>query len=250
MMQAVSSATITSNALYRRKGMFVLRLSWQSASMLKKLLSFSERLAAQIGWIPIITGSSLVAVVSALSGWVAHETAWIKVYGPIAWWFGGLAGAITAVLLLAILSYIRLTLIRGSAIQKWTREVDTINPLDNEFTRRRIRVADLANPVVKSVTKKRFIECELMGPAIIGLKNNISLSHVSFINCDCVLVKPQGAPIHNMIAFDQIEMLGGTINECTIYLHGGSLPAFVAMGVDFVSLTGDPAIDGKRQLPP
>ncbi len=183
--------------------------------MLERIIKILDTAAKHLNWIPLITGGSIVTAIGAFSGWVASQTEWVSQYGGIAWSGVALGGAAIATTIMIGLAFIRLVWIRGGAIRKWGQDVDSINPLDVEFTRRRIKIQDLVHPIKNSVERKRFVDCELMGPANITFFG-INANGVGFIDCDIVVVRPNGAKIANVVRFINVQMVDGTINKCTI----------------------------------
>ena len=103
---------------------------------------------------------------------------------------------------------------RAAAIERWKEKVDSFNPLDPEFTRKRIKILDLMHPVSQKIERKRLIDCELIGPANIVFtgtsKNKAALSGVSFYNCEVVVAK-ENSFIQNVAIMEDVEMIGGSI---------------------------------------
>ena len=218
--------------------------------MWSRIFRVLDTAANRLNWIPLLFGSGVVSGVGLASAWIAAHTTWLSTYGPIAWWAAALSGAfITTIILIGVVQ-VRFVWLKGVAIGHWQEAVDNINPLDSEFTRRRINIQDLVSPVTYSVSKKRFVDCELIGPANIMFRSNINANGARFINCDIVMLRPKGAALVNVVPFNDIQIFGGTVSKCTIYLPEAMVDTFINMGARFVSLTGRPDLDGQDQVPP
>src|SRR5207248_10378109 len=90
-------------------------------------------------WGPTVLGA---ASASGASAWAAHASAWLNKYGPIAWVGSALVGLLIFSVIYLLWARARLALANTAAVRKWQESVDSINPLDQEFTRRRINPND------------------------------------------------------------------------------------------------------------
>ena len=137
--------------------------------------------------------------------------------------------------------------IRAGATRKWKYQVHDINPLAKEFHKQRIKLFDLAHPITKTISGKRIIDCEIMGPANLFMRGRGRISDATLNNCDIVVVQSHKAvPINNVIAIEDTDIIGGGIWGCTIFIPMTMLSVFRNMGADFITLTGDPAIDSPQ----
>src|ERR1041384_3259578 len=109
-----------------------------------------------------------------------HASAWFNEYGPVAWVGSGLLGLLVFFGIYALWADARLFLANATAVRKWQDTIETINPLDSEFTRRRINSNDLRNPITGRVIGKKFIDCQFIGPA-----NLLFLSH-NYVHVEAV----------------------------------------------------------------
>ena len=133
--------------------------------MLEKIQKFLDRFESRASLIFMLSQGGGVLVIGGLSAYFASISNWLDVYGPIGWWFAALTAILLSVFIVYIISVIRLKFTLASANSKWKKDVDYINPLDNEFTKRRINFIDLVHPVHRSISGKKFTDCELIGPA-------------------------------------------------------------------------------------
>lgn len=207
---------------------------------IRNVLDWGRRLA----WLwALLVPSGIVGIVT---GWIAYGTHWLNQYGAIAWWVAGLAGFMISSFALGGFAWLRLLWIKGSAIRKWKRDVDSINPLDSEFTKQRILVRDIANPITRFIEEKKFTDCELIGPANIFFVSDVEMYGTGFVNCDLVPVRNNVA-MANVIGLKKIKMTHGRVYNCTIFFPLElsdkmlSVPNSIA-----VALTGNLAYDSRK----
>ena len=148
----------------------------------------------QAGLVATLSGCSIIAVLAAVSGYLAKHTAWIASHGPIAWWGVTLAAACVGLLLIIGVAHLRYKWVMASAVNKWKENVHNINPLDEEFKQKRIAVSDLVAPFTSVIEGKTFIECEIIGPAAIGV---IASRPGSGGMSGCIMIGTCGAVIKN-----------------------------------------------------
>ena len=185
--------------------------------------------------------------------YLAAITEWLRAIGS-----AGIGGAVILTMIIIWLGIgfaqllranARLRRIQGSALEKWKEQVDHINPLDQQFHGKRILIADLVHPVTKSIEGKRFTDCELIGPANLAMIGGGQMVGVTFGNCDIVVLRPsERLPVHNAVKLDSLNIIGGAIWNCTIFIPQRLIQMFVDMNATFISLTGQPEID--IQSPP
>ena len=233
--------------------------------MLKKLHQWAERFATyNTIWQAVGLGG--VMTIGGIGAWLAHATGWISAYGPYAWLLAGLLAAIGAATVMLLVAFARYRWNEGAALTHWAETVDGVNPLDKEFSNKRIRIADLAHPVSKSIVGKVFRDCELVGPAILCFRGqpqkrnappgSAYFKGVSFVNCDLVVLrKATFVPTYNAIFIDDITVIGGEIMNCLIIMTEQTAKSFTSMpgmlGAGWLTLSGDPEFDEKlSSLPP
>jgi len=173
-----------------------------------------------------------------ITGWLSGGVEWISQFGWFGWWISFLIGTLLSALCLAALAWMWSLWSNTRARRKWSQQTDQINPLDPEFTRRRIKLIDLANPLSRRIVRKKFIDCELMGPANLVVIGASSFNAVAFQNCDIVVLREDGQ-IANVIGLEQVDVLGGSIWQCTLFIRPALVPAFKEMGGNFITATGD-----------
>jgi hypothetical protein len=153
----------------------------------------------------------------AVTGFLSTGVAWVNQFGAFGWWCAALIGfGITTGLYLAA-GVAKNQFSQAEAKRKWAKDVDTINPLETHFIRKRINLAELANPITGRIIGKQFNDCELLGPANIFLLGQGVFNQVGFVNCDVVIVKNH-VHIQNTLVIENCSFTGGTIARCTIFM--------------------------------
>jgi hypothetical protein len=202
--------------------------------MVKWIKSGVDWFCAYITIQQFFVGSTVIGA-ATIGAWAASATEWINQYGPIAWVATAFICAGLTVFIFWGASKIKLNWETASATKKWKQDVTNINPLDNEFNRKRINFKDLVHPIHRKIIGKTFTHCELMGPANIILENCM-LNGVVFHDCDIVITK-EGASVKivNMVILQRCNFVGGEIFTCTIFAEPEARAAFEAMGADIVT---------------
>lgn len=129
----------------------------------------------------------IVVVGGAVMTWLGYLSAWLRVYGPVAWGALGIASALVLSLafFLAGLAKQRFVLVRFAERRA---ETAGINPLDDHFSKKRIKMSDFFHPFYEPVTATKFQDCELLGPAAVALEGGAFLRS-SFVNCEAVIMR-------------------------------------------------------------
>jgi hypothetical protein len=152
----------------------------------------------------------------AVVGWATWFAGLFQQYAPASWVIAGVLGALcgSAIMLLAIITRERLQLIR---FRNNVFIASAINPLDNMFTGRRLRLVDLAPPVGAFIENRTFTDCEIIGPA------NVMFEGCSFVRSggevvDGIVIKPGFLP-RNGFGFRNC-----TFTRCKFYLMTFMIP--------------------------
>ena len=187
-----------------------------------------------------------VGIVSGLSAYFSAGVTWINQLGPFGW-------LLVAMLSFGFLSVALLAL--SITHEKWvyakiTREKaapsDAINPIEKEFTKRRILLTDMIRPSTMKIKDKIFTDCELMGPIMILPQSGTEFLRTTFINCNWVVVK-QGI-IYNAVSLVDVKVRGGDISDATILICENDLETIRKLGVATINRTGDIEIDKRTAL--
>ena len=210
--------------------------------MWKRIQEIIDKIVSHISIWQILTGGSVSF--GLLSAWLSSGVSWINQFGWYGWFTAGLVGALLFALLLLAGVWIRYGWTKTRVMRVWGMQVDAINPLAHEFHTKRIKALDLSNPINRLVVGKRLIDCELVGPANLFFHKNIELNGVGFKGCDIIVLRPVDAvPVYNVVAFEDFQMIGGSIWLCTILIPPTMVDLFAQMGSTFITLTGNPQID-------
>jgi hypothetical protein len=194
----------------------------------------------------LFCGTGALGLISAK---FAAGAAWLSQYGPLAWWFATLVGFCVSALAFAGIAVARNQWLKGSALRKWKDVVDSFNPLDENFTKLRIRLSELANPITKIIEGKRITDCELLGPANIAFINNGTLTNNNFIDCDIVAAR-RHVTIRNVISLTDVHITHSKLINCTLFCPPDILDAIMAMpGSVSLALTGNAEYDQRTNRP-
>lgn len=184
--------------------------------MIEKIQKFFDKMALRVSLLNVIW-AGITASGGLITAYLASVVHWLDSYGKLAWWIMGLLGALLTIWILAGFALLKQKWIMASASTKWKEQVSYFNPIDNEFNKLRIKVGDLVHPLRNKIKNKKFIACELLGPANLAFIGATSVSKVAFSNCDIVLVNDKTI-LHNVIGFEDVEIYGGAIMACTIFI--------------------------------
>jgi hypothetical protein len=213
--------------------------------MRKKLGDILDIIESRWSLAVLVSGTGVLTFITA---WFARQAEWLNRYGNLGWWGATLIGFFVAAWAFVGIGWVRYIWAKASATLKWRDAVASLNPLDPEFTRQRIRISDLANPFTSRVSNKRFVDCELLGPANVVVHNADpvrGIRGVTFVSCDIVAVR-QNISIQNVVVFENIDMIGGAFYRCTIFVSPPMLPQILIMEKSFsISLTGNAEWDAR-----
>lgn len=208
--------------------------------MLSKITGTAEKLAT---WFNLITGLSVMGVGGIVSNYMATKTTWIAQAGPYGVWLATLLGMLLVAVIFAACVKARGWYEDEKLNAKWRDRGSSVNPLDAEFHKRRIDLQSLAHPISKRISKKKFFDCEIIGPANIVFHGSGTLLNVGFVGCDMISVRD--ALIKNVIVIEECQISNCIIFGCTVYVHMSGLQPYKDMGAEFITLTGDPQLDGR-----
>jgi hypothetical protein len=205
--------------------------------MFANLNRILDRLESRIALWEIARGS-LVVGAGGMTGWLSTGVDWINQFGWFGWWAAFLVGCFLSAAALALLSVFRYYWVRGRAMDRWSITTSDINPLDDTFHKRRIKIVDLIDPADNAISGKTFTDCDLVGPANIVLLGGSSYSHVGFVSCDVVPTRRKTS-ILNAVKIQNISVVRGRFVGVTIFVPPPTIPMFREMNAPFVSFTED-----------
>jgi hypothetical protein len=161
--------------------------------MLKRTRALIQEASAYITFWPFVGGTALV---SALSGYLAHISAWLHPYAPISWLAAAMLGAGIFVSLAAGVVGIRNAAIDGSIRRRFYEGANRVDPLKRHFTRERVNILDLVPPMGGAIEDRTFEDCELIGPANLFITANGQgmLVRNTFVKTDGVSIRDGAIP--------------------------------------------------------
>jgi hypothetical protein len=170
-----------------------------------------NKIALLIGW----------AMSFGVPAWATWAMTALQVWAPLSWVVAGFSGMLVAAAIYAIVARARLWFVNAKAADEFYKQTDRINPLDNTFRNRRIRIADLAPPFEPVIKGKTFIDCELIGPANAGLTSTVpgalTITGAHLINCGACKVK-NAVFISTGIMLEDCTIVRGKIFRVTFFI--------------------------------
>lgn len=208
---------------------------------LQKIL---DRLESRLSLILIIAGTGIFSgITTYLASGVAALSEKLGYFGL--WLFFSVC-ILLCFSAFALFAWAQSRLAMANATRKWTTEVDFINPLNSEFSRKRINITKMPHPSINTLMKKKFIECEIIGPAAVFLGNNTTLLSTTFIDCDFAVTKLR-PHLSNAIILQDVTILGGSISGVIFFIHPAGLHVLDKdIRPRYATLTGDPEIDARE----
>ena len=186
-------------------------------------------------------------VVGGLMAYFSTGIAWIDQFGMFGWAATGL---------ISFFTFSAAVFLLGSARERWVYAKiardkalppDAVNPVEREFTKRRIKFSDFVRPSTAYVENKLFTDCEILGPLILALDHAVTFSGVGFINCNWVVVRSD-RPIHGAVSLRNVEFRGGNLSDMTILISENELDVLRRLPTPSITRTGDEEIDGRELL--
>ena len=187
-----------------------------------------------------------VGIASGMMVYLSTGVTWISQFGAFGW-------ATTGILSFLVLS--GATFLAGAAREKFVyakiaREKaapgDSVNPIEREFTKKRINLIDLVRPSTSYIKDKTFTDCQLIGPMNVIL-DGVTISGSGFINCNWAVVK-SNITIFNAVALTNVTIRGGDISDLTILVPEGGIEMLRQFPVSPINTTGDAEIDARTTI--
>ena len=99
-------------------------------------------------WDWLIEHWPALSVAGVLSGmtYLAAISQWLNAYGPVAWGFAGLLGALITALIYWVYAFAAQKIAVSAFVAQVSKPADNINPLEDAFHKRRIKIQDLVDP--------------------------------------------------------------------------------------------------------
>ncbi len=156
------------------------------------------------------------AIGGGVMAWAAYATNMFAAYAPASWVGAGFLGCLVSAAIFWLVARSQHWLAQA----KWTRTFaspgDGINPLDDNFVRKRIKINDFVSPAHAWVQGKTFDRCELIGPSPVMFDRG-NIVNPLFFDCNFICVK-NNVTIHNAIKFEGCSFIGCRIYKCEIFV--------------------------------
>ncbi len=148
-------------------------------------------------------------IIGLITAYAAGLVEVLKYFSPLSWVLGGLIGMCLSSLTYALVGYARIRH-QLADIRERIAISDFINPHDQTFESRRIRVTDLLRPTISAIENKTFVNCDIIGPA------NIVVRH-------CTLRGSSGNLLDAFVASGAMPLnatvfLNCTFTNCSFYM--------------------------------
>ncbi len=161
------------------------------------LTGLAERAGGWVVW--VIGGSALGG--GGLMAWAAYATEWLNEFGPIAWVLAGFVGIFLVLFIWLVVVVVQLLATRRNYFRAISSPTETINPLDDTFIRKRIKMQEFRPPYQKILENKIFKNCEILGPAAVYFSGGYFDGQCQFVHCE-LLSQKEGEKSYNAIGFE------------------------------------------------
>lgn len=154
------------------------------------------------GWLWTLGGG-------VVTGWATWATGFFSAYAPLSWVAAGLIGAAVSGFTFWVVQKGRTISIQNALQKKWNSPGDGVNPLEDNFVRRRIMLNDFVSPANPIVEGKTFDRCEIVGPALALADSNFH--NAALYDCNLVCVKD------GITAYGIIVLRNNSFLNCKFY---------------------------------
>ena len=187
----------------------------------------------------------------AVTGVLSSTVEWVDQFGWFGWWVAFLFGCVLTAATMSLAALVRLRLVEARMYLDFEKRGSSVNPLETEFHKKRIKLSDLMPPTFRPISKKKFIDCELVGPCVILFTDGMNINGLKFESCDLMPTKRQ-LSVRNGLIMQDCHIIGGSIIGATILLHPDVLAALEAqpgmINQYYPTLTGNPQIDDREPI--
>jgi hypothetical protein len=182
----------------------------------KQIGTYWDALSSIFTWaFPIVGG--------LVSAWLAWLTDRLNAYAPLSWLAAGLFGGLICAGIAWLVGRARWWMIQARWANLLNSPGEGVNPLDDNFVRRRIKIDDFVSPVHPSIQGKSFDRCELIGPAVVLMGS--SVFDPLFFDCNFICVK-DNVNVYNAIVISDYVFL-----RCKFYRLSLLVPESVVNSV-------------------
>lgn len=174
-----------------------------------------------------LAGSVWTLVGGVVIGWAAWAAGIFSHYAPFSWAAAGLIGTIIAAFVFWLIAkgYFWYTQAR------WARMAsspgDGVNPLDDNFLRKRIKIGDFTSRVNPLIEHKTFDRCELIGPALV-LAQGVSFVRSGFTGCNFMCCK-DNFPIFGATILKDSNIINSKLFEITFVVPESQVDKMIGL---------------------
>ena len=155
---------------------------FENLQRVDRLVSFADKL---VRWVPVLFGT---AATSWGSAWATYASTTYTKFGALSLWVAALLGALSFLAGYSLWTYARLNVEKSAFARERAKQPGAIDLMQDVFTKQRINLQAFKGLFSEPVENKTFVDCELVGPAVILLAQNVSISGAHFTNCDLIRV--------------------------------------------------------------
>jgi len=188
---------------------------WKNLFRADAVVSLLDKAFPVIG--PIGTGGVFL--------WTSRTIELVEKYKPFSWVVSAALGVAVFYILLAIRAKWKLWIAQYNFVDSRAKPTDAINPLDDTFQKKRIKISDFHPPLGIVVTDKNLIDCELIGPGVIVFKNAMSTGGINFDDCDSVKI-PNGSNFKNVLVLENFNFTRCRLCRLTILIPESGAAVF------------------------
>lgn len=198
-----------------------------------------DRTESRISLANFIWVGSGTVTLGGVGAYIGILTDWINAYGAFGWLCSALFVMFAGALFVLLVAQVRLKWNTASATKKWQEEVSYINPLETEFSKKRINIQDLVHPITKKISDKKFTDCQLIGPSNIIFSGGQGIMYnTKFINCELVVMKDhnQNLQYENFVFLDKCSIVGSEVINCVLFVPSCLVENFKNIGLTPLTL--------------
>ncbi|MGV2183647.1 hypothetical protein [Rhizobium rhizogenes] len=166
----------------------------------------------------LIVGPLLLSFIG--TAWVSYLTLFMSSYSPLSWVAAGLFG----LLIVSLVCWLGTQAYSKLLIAKRTAGIiaeTNVNPLDEKFDHKKIRLIDFYSPQYISHKNKDFRNCHLAGPGLVYFVGGLYAEGIEFRQVQVVIAKTNSAKpiaVFGITVFENCKFVGGAFTELTMLM--------------------------------
>ena len=187
--------------------------------IITKIAAYWDAVSAIAAWLFTLAGG-------VLTGWAAYAAGLFSAYAPFSWVVCGISGALVVAAIFWLVAKASYWIVQAKWAKVWNSPGDGVNPMDDSFSRKRIKINDFVSPAHGLIENKVFDRCELIGPALV-LLNGGQMHSPQLLDCNFVCCK-DNVPVFNAIVLKDSSLINCKLYRMTFLISESStgiLPA-------------------------